>query len=79
MTKKVDGVVTWPTPTFIKVLQVPGFRQLLQSFIRTFSTLAALLTVLLKGTSKKLQWSSAAETAFSKIEEAFTFAPILRH
>lgn len=37
------------------------------------------MTTLTKGGKKKIQWNTAADSAFQKLKEAFTSAPILKH
>lgn len=57
-----------------------GFANFYRRVIRGFSSIAALLTALLKKGPKHLQWNQGAERkAFSQLKTAFTSAPILKH
>uniref|UniRef100_A0A3B1ID85 Gypsy retrotransposon integrase-like protein 1 n=1 Tax=Astyanax mexicanus TaxID=7994 RepID=A0A3B1ID85_ASTMX len=77
---KVKAVVDWPRPRTVKELQrFLGFSNFYRRFIRGFSAVAAPLTSLLKGNSKALNWSSAADGAFQELKDRFTSAPILKH
>lgn len=44
-----------------------------------YSTITAPLTSMTKGVKRKIPWNSTAKTAFQKLKEAFTTAPILKH
>ncbi len=77
---KVKAVLNWPTPKTVKELQgFLGFVNFYRRFIRDFSTVAALITTLLKGKPKKLVWTEAATSAFNQLKSRFTSAPILKH
>lgn len=70
----------WPVPTTVKELQYfLGFANFYQKFIRGFTIIAYPLTALLKEGCKQLQWTLAAEQAFTKLQEVFTSTPILKH
>ncbi len=73
---KIQAVVDWPTPDSLKALQrFLGFANFYRHFIR-FSQLAAPLTAL-TSTKTLFRWSTAAETAFTKLKGCFVSAPIL--
>uniref|UniRef100_A0AAQ4QFQ9 CCHC-type domain-containing protein n=1 Tax=Gasterosteus aculeatus aculeatus TaxID=481459 RepID=A0AAQ4QFQ9_GASAC len=77
---KVKAVMNWPEPQTIKELQrFLGFANFYRRFVRNFSSVAAPLTSLFKGSSKKLRWNEAAASAFRKLKDMFTSAPVLRH
>uniref|UniRef100_A0AAQ4PEW7 Integrase catalytic domain-containing protein n=1 Tax=Gasterosteus aculeatus aculeatus TaxID=481459 RepID=A0AAQ4PEW7_GASAC len=77
---KVKAVMNWPEPQTIKELQrFLGFANFYRRFVRNFSSVAAPLTSLFKGSSKKLRWNEAATSAFRKLKDMFTSAPVLRH
>ncbi len=56
-----------------------GFSNFYRRFIQNYSTLTSPLTNLLRNKPKSLSWSPAAEEAFEKLKEAFTWAPIFIH
>lgn len=75
---RVSAVTSWPIPDSRKQLQwFLGFANFYRRFIRSYSTLAAPLTVL---TSSKVpfQWSTSAEKAFLDLKTRFTSGPILQ-
>ncbi len=77
---KVQSVLNWPQPMTIKELQrFLGFANFYRRFIRNFSTIAALLTSLLRGGRQRLNWSPSALSAFQQLKDRFTTAPILHH
>uniref|UniRef100_A0AAR2J3M5 Gypsy retrotransposon integrase-like protein 1 n=1 Tax=Pygocentrus nattereri TaxID=42514 RepID=A0AAR2J3M5_PYGNA len=77
---KVSAVTNWPKPGSVKELQrFLGFANFYRRFIRNFSSTAAPLTALLKGSPKKLSWSDSAQGAFDALKLAFSTAPILKH
>ncbi len=77
---KVTAVTEWPTPQSVKELQrFIGFANFYCCFIKGFSLLTALLTILLRRKPKSLSWSSSAHDAFESLRTAFSMAPILRH
>ncbi len=77
---KVEAIKTWPKPSTIKELQrFLGFSNFYHRFIQNYSTLTSPLTNLLRNKPKSLSWSPAAEEAFEKLKEAFTWVPILIH
>ncbi|KAK3507042.1 hypothetical protein QTP70_001588 [Hemibagrus guttatus] len=79
-TNKVRAVSEWPAPTTIKELQrFLGFANFYRRFIRSYSSVAAPLTSLLRGKPKKLSWTDQARAAFQRLKDCFTTAPILCH
>ncbi|KAI4899208.1 hypothetical protein NFI96_032636 [Prochilodus magdalenae] len=78
--RKVEAVTNWPIPRSVRELQrFLGFANFYRHFIRSFSSVAAPLTSLLKGNAKNLAWNPKAEAAFNELKERFTSAPILGH
>ncbi|KAK3554752.1 hypothetical protein QTP70_033447, partial [Hemibagrus guttatus] len=79
-TNKVRAVAEWPAPATIKELQrFLGFANFYRRFIRSYSSVAAPLTSLLRGKPKKLNWTGQARVAFQRLKDCFTTAPILCH
>ncbi|KAK3573255.1 hypothetical protein QTP86_015770 [Hemibagrus guttatus] len=54
-----------------------GFANFYQRLIRNFSSVAAPLTSLLRGKTKRLAWTDQARVAFQRLKDSFTTAPIL--
>ncbi len=78
--KKVQAVIDWPQPVTLKELQrFLGFANFYRRFIRNFSTVAAPMTSMLKKGRQHLMWTPTAISAFQKLKERFTTAPILHH
>ncbi|KAK3509245.1 hypothetical protein QTP70_025600 [Hemibagrus guttatus] len=79
-TNKVRAVSEWPAPATIKELQrFLGFANFYWRFIRSYSSVAAPLTSLLRWKPKKLNWMDQARAAFQQLKDCFTMAPILCH
>ncbi|KAK3537472.1 hypothetical protein QTP70_012051 [Hemibagrus guttatus] len=79
-TNKDRAVSEWPAPATIKELQrFLGFANFYRRFIRSYSSVAAPLTSLLRGKPKKLNWTDQARAAFQRLKDCFTSAPILCH
>ncbi len=77
---KVRGVTDWPQPTTVKELQrFLGFANFYRRLIRNYSLIAFPLMSLLKGNPSKLKWTEGATQAFTKLNDCFTTAPILKH
>lgn len=77
--KKVEAILDWPAPSDKKGVQrFVGFSNFYRRFVKDFSTTIAPITQL---THQKVrfQWSPEAQTAFDKLKNLFTSAPILRH
>jgi hypothetical protein len=73
---KVQAVIDWPIPKNLK--QLRGFLGLTgyyRRFIKSYATIAAPLTDLLKKDS--FQWSDVAAEAFHHLKHAITSAPVL--
>lgn len=79
-TNKVKAVVEWPEPRTIKEMQrFLRFTNFYHRFITGFSTVAALLTNLLKGKKTKcLNFNQEARDAFRKLKALFTSVPVLK-
>ena len=74
---KTKAMRNWPTPSSpLEVRSFHGLAQFYRRFIRNFSSLAALLTELLK--LPCFEWSVSADRAFQQIKVALTTAPVLR-
>ncbi|KAK3572408.1 hypothetical protein QTP86_032628 [Hemibagrus guttatus] len=77
---KVQAVTEWPSPSMVKELQrFLGFAIFYRRFIRNYSSVAGLLTSLLKGKPRRLAWIDQAQAAFQRLKERFTMAPIPHH
>jgi len=76
---KVDAILKWPTPKSLKQVQsFLGFTNFYRRFVFNYSDIVIPLTRL----TRKLapwNWSSAADTAFCALKQAFTEAPVLMH
>nr|XP_023655862.1 uncharacterized protein LOC111837765 [Paramormyrops kingsleyae] len=76
---KIQGIREWPQPKTIKELErFLGFANFYRRFIRGFSAVAAPLTNLLRGGTKRLAWSEDATQAFTALKERFCTAPVLQ-
>ncbi|MDB5911071.1 MAG: hypothetical protein JWP34_5188, partial [Massilia sp.] len=75
--EKVATIVDWKAPTSVRDLQrFLGFANFYRRFIQDFSKICAPLNNLLqKGTT--WTWGPAQETAFGRLQSAFTTAPVL--
>ncbi|KAK3573221.1 hypothetical protein QTP86_015130 [Hemibagrus guttatus] len=77
---KVQTVTEWPNPTTVKELQrFLGFANFYRRFIWNYSSMAGLLTSLLRGKPRRLAWTDQTQVAFCHLKASFTTAPILRH
>ncbi|KAI2661634.1 Transposon Tf2-6 polyprotein [Labeo rohita] len=77
---KVRAVRDWPRPKTLKELQrFLGFSNFYRRFIRSFSTVAAPLTSMVKRGDTRLTWSPDAIHAYHELRRRFTTAPVLRH
>ena len=73
--KKVDAVLSWPTPKSVYDIQVfLGFANFYRRFIRAYSKVTTPLTKLLRKEIKS-EWGRSEDEAFSTLKEAFTSAP----
>ena len=79
---KVKAIKDWPTPTNVQeVRQFVGLASHYRRFIRQFSSVAAPLTELTKGTGPKRRgiiWSQECQKAFEKLKFLLTHAPCLQ-
>uniref|UniRef100_A0A3P9MBI2 Gypsy retrotransposon integrase-like protein 1 n=1 Tax=Oryzias latipes TaxID=8090 RepID=A0A3P9MBI2_ORYLA len=74
---KIAAVTSWEPPTSRKQLQrFLGFANFYRRFIRNYSSIAAPLTQLTSVT-KPFIWTPEAQSAFTKLKDLFTSAPIL--
>lgn len=73
---KLKAIKNWPEPTNLKQLQgFLGLTGYYRRFIRSYANIAAPLTDLLKKDSFK--WNTFAASAFLKLKEVMTSAPVL--
>ena len=83
--RRVEAIAEWPEPKSCREIQTfLGFANFYRRFICAFSTVAAPLTAMLKG-SKTGKFSglftitAEASQAFRTLRSAFTKAPVLVH
>ena len=75
--KKIEAVKNWERPNTVKeVRSFVGFAQYYRKHIQNFSNIAAPLYQLTKKNAKFI-WTSVCETAFQKLVELLSSAPIL--
>lgn len=83
--ERVATIREWPRPKSYREVQVfLGFANFYRRFIYGYSSIAAPLTGLLKGSkegkkSGPLEWTDSAEQAFTRLRDTFSAAPFLRH
>ena len=83
--ERVSTIKEWPRPKSYRDVQVfLGFANFYRRFIQGYSTIAAPLTGLLKGSKEgkkagKLEWTDNAEQAFRQLRDVFANAPFLSH
>jgi hypothetical protein len=79
--KKIEAISTWPRPTNVQeVRKFIGLCQYYKSFVPNFSTIAAPITDLTKGSGFKLRsinWTNECQKAFDSIKKSLTSAPVL--
>ncbi|EDN10041.1 hypothetical protein HCAG_05844 [Histoplasma mississippiense (nom. inval.)] len=82
---RVSTIVEWPTPKSIKEVQsFLGFANFYRRFIKSFSSIAAPLFELTKGSKKgerkaTFMWTESAQSAFNELKSRFLRAPLLAH
>ncbi|KAK1797523.1 hypothetical protein P4O66_000816 [Electrophorus voltai] len=75
---KLRAVKNWPRPTSVRLVQCfLGFTNFYRRFMKTFSTVAALLTALTRKASGRFCWSTEAQQAFEELKHHPITAPIL--
>ncbi|XP_055613020.1 uncharacterized protein LOC129759569 [Uranotaenia lowii] len=75
---KIEAIVNFERPTSVRSLRrFLGMVNYYRRFIDNFSEKTALLTDLLKGKPKVIQWNADADQAFSVLKEKLITAPIL--
>jgi hypothetical protein len=75
--EKVKAIKEWPTPKSItEVRSFHGLTSFYRRFVKDFSTLAALLTEIVKK-SVGFKWGSEQDQAFIEIKERLCGAPLL--
>lgn len=73
------AVSEWLQPYSVIDLQwFLGFANFYWRIICLFSTMAALLTNLLKGKPKRIEFTPESKKAFNKLKQAFITAPALK-
>ena len=83
--ERVKTIKEWPRPKTYREVQVfLGFANFYRRFIHRYSSIAAPLTGLLKGSkdgkkSGPLQWSDGAKVAFRTLQDTFASTPFLQH
>ena len=74
---KTAAIRDWPVPKSpFEVRSFHGLAQFYRRFVRSFSSLAAPLTGLLK--NSQFEWTAATDRAFQQIKIALLSAPVLR-
>lgn len=80
--EKVKAVQDWPQPTNVQeIRQFVGLASHYRRFIRNFSSIAAPLTELTKGTGPKrreINWSNKCQEAFETLKNSLINAPVLQ-
>ena len=76
-TRKVEAVHNFPVPTTVtEVRRFLGLAGYMRRFIKSFSSIAAPLTDLLKK-ERDFKWTNEHQTAFETLKTALTSAPVL--
>jgi hypothetical protein len=76
---KIQAVLEWREPNNVTELQsFLGFRNFLQRFIKGYSEITVPLTELTRK-DVRWHWDPPQQTAFERLKEAFTTAPVLAH
>ncbi len=64
-TRKVSAITNWPQPKTLKQVQrFLGFAKFYRRFIHNFSTIAAPISALTKGSPTRIQWTDEALESF---------------
>jgi len=75
--KKIDGVLSWPTPRSAKDVQkFMGLTNYYRKFIQNFSRVAKPLNMLV-GKDRKWKWEKEQQGAFKELKRRFTIEPVL--
>ncbi|KFY19162.1 hypothetical protein V493_08103, partial [Pseudogymnoascus sp. VKM F-4281 (FW-2241)] len=82
---RVAAIAEWPTPKTYREVQVfLGFANFYRRFVKSYSSVVAPMTGLMKGAKAGKQtgpfvWGVEQQGAFDQLKEAFTTAPTLVH
>lgn len=77
---KLSAITNWPQPKSLKQVQrFIGFANFYRKFIRNFSTIAAPISTLTKGSPARIHWTAETQQAFDRLKGLFTSAPNLVH
>ena len=77
--KQMETMVRWPVPRDkIEFRRFLGLATYITKYVRDFVKIAALMTDLLKGKSKRIIWTHDCHESFEALKKALTEAPILR-
>jgi RNase H-like domain found in reverse transcriptase/Reverse transcriptase (RNA-dependent DNA polymerase) len=75
--EKVKAIIEWKAPTSVKGVQsFLGFANFYRRFIKDFSNITLPLHALVRKDTP-FGWTKEAETAFGKLKQIFTTAPVL--
>ncbi len=78
--RKVSAITNWPQPKTLKQVQrFLGFANFYRRFIHNFSTIAAPISALTKGSPTRIQWTAEALESSDRLKKLFSSAPILLH
>jgi hypothetical protein len=76
--RKIKTIADWSVPkNKTNVRSFLGLVSYYQRFIKGFSTVAAPITVLLRGKSESITWTNECELSFLALKIALTQAPVL--
>ncbi|XP_024010343.1 uncharacterized protein LOC112085365 [Eutrema salsugineum] len=75
--EKIKAILDWPTPSTVSQFwSFHGLPSFYRRFVRDFSTVAALLTAVIKKNTP-FSWGAAQETAFNNFKTRLTQEPVL--